>query len=102
MIRRPPRSTLSSSSAASDVYKRQLLDIHGIFPLTRHDIVVVGKFGANEKRDNLRITRRKQTLVFGNNTMNVTRWLERFENLCRNNCPQRFTLEVELNISEAP
>ena len=26
MIRRPPRSTLSSSSAASDVYKRQLFD----------------------------------------------------------------------------
>src|SRR5674536_306917 len=26
MIRRPPRSTLSSSSAASDVYKRQGLD----------------------------------------------------------------------------
>src|SRR5664279_1100979 len=26
MIRRPPRSTLSSSSAASDVYKRQYLD----------------------------------------------------------------------------
>src|SRR5664279_6222767 len=25
MIRRPPRSTLSSSSAASDVYKRQLM-----------------------------------------------------------------------------
>src|SRR5665648_875280 len=25
MIRRPPRSTLSSSSAASDVYKRQIL-----------------------------------------------------------------------------
>src|SRR5665648_707532 len=30
MIRRPPRSTLSSSSAASDVYKRQVL-IQGIF-----------------------------------------------------------------------
>src|SRR5664280_3819637 len=33
MIRRPPRSTLSSSSAASDVYKRQLdgLDLlHGL------------------------------------------------------------------------
>src|SRR5664280_1031145 len=30
MIRRPPRSTLSSSSAASDVYKRQLQDgAHG-------------------------------------------------------------------------
>eukprot|EP00658_Telonema_sp_P-2_P040020 TRINITY_DN28633_c0_g1_i1.p1 TRINITY_DN28633_c0_g1~~TRINITY_DN28633_c0_g1_i1.p1 ORF type:complete len:242 (+),score=77.00 TRINITY_DN28633_c0_g1_i1:89-814(+) len=27
MIRRPPRSTLSSSSAASDVYKRQLQDL---------------------------------------------------------------------------
>eukprot|EP00658_Telonema_sp_P-2_P060158 TRINITY_DN49156_c0_g1_i1.p1 TRINITY_DN49156_c0_g1~~TRINITY_DN49156_c0_g1_i1.p1 ORF type:complete len:102 (-),score=11.43 TRINITY_DN49156_c0_g1_i1:291-596(-) len=27
MIRRPPRSTLSSSSAASDVYKRQLLSL---------------------------------------------------------------------------
>src|SRR5664279_568794 len=26
MIRRPPRSTLSSSSAASDVYKRQVYD----------------------------------------------------------------------------
>src|SRR5664280_849274 len=28
MIRRPPRSTLSSSSAASDVYKRQALELH--------------------------------------------------------------------------
>ena len=27
MIRRPPRSTLDRSSAASDVYKRQILDI---------------------------------------------------------------------------
>src|SRR5664279_4503280 len=27
MIRRPPRSTLSSSSAASDVYKRQFEDL---------------------------------------------------------------------------
>src|SRR5674536_57514 len=26
MIRRPPRSTLSSSSAASDVYKRQVIE----------------------------------------------------------------------------
>src|SRR5664279_2432253 len=30
MIRRPPRSTLSSSSAASDVYKRQISD--GVLP----------------------------------------------------------------------
>src|SRR5664279_6576462 len=32
MIRRPPRSTLSSSSAASDVYKRQVL---GLYYLTK-------------------------------------------------------------------
>src|SRR5665648_465395 len=31
MIRRPPRSTLSSSSAASDVYKRQALGRSDIF-----------------------------------------------------------------------
>src|SRR5674536_34027 len=30
MIRRPPRSTLSSSSAASDVYKRQMIDRQNI------------------------------------------------------------------------
>src|SRR5678816_3698418 len=30
MIRRPPRSTLDRSSAASDVYKRQFLDTYGM------------------------------------------------------------------------
>src|SRR5665648_937875 len=35
MIRRPPRSTLSSSSAASDVYKRQIvLTVLGFVALT--------------------------------------------------------------------
>src|SRR5450756_2825116 len=29
MIRRPPRSTQSRSSAASDVYKRQMIDLDG-------------------------------------------------------------------------
>src|SRR5664280_3808268 len=29
MLRRPPRSTLSSSSAASDVYKRQAVELEG-------------------------------------------------------------------------
>src|SRR5674536_180082 len=35
MIRRPPRSTLSSSSAASDVYKRQVIEwaLHGYSPV---------------------------------------------------------------------
>ena len=55
MIRRPPRSTLDRSSAASDVYKRQLLfrfgpveqgqvrgagdlrDCHGLFPADRRE-----------------------------------------------------------------
>eukprot|EP00658_Telonema_sp_P-2_P059272 TRINITY_DN48088_c0_g1_i1.p1 TRINITY_DN48088_c0_g1~~TRINITY_DN48088_c0_g1_i1.p1 ORF type:complete len:156 (-),score=39.53 TRINITY_DN48088_c0_g1_i1:13-480(-) len=37
MIRRPPRSTLSSSSAASDVYKRQLtnMSMAGLVPHPR-------------------------------------------------------------------
>src|SRR5664280_2618651 len=34
MIRRPPRSTLSSSSAASDVYKRQGISVEIIDPRT--------------------------------------------------------------------
>src|SRR5450756_63317 len=36
MIRRPPRSTQSRSSAASDVYKRQGLDISPISALIRY------------------------------------------------------------------
>eukprot|EP00658_Telonema_sp_P-2_P017185 TRINITY_DN16649_c0_g1_i2.p1 TRINITY_DN16649_c0_g1~~TRINITY_DN16649_c0_g1_i2.p1 ORF type:complete len:144 (+),score=30.91 TRINITY_DN16649_c0_g1_i2:96-527(+) len=36
MIRRPPRSTLSSSSAASDVYKRQVKDDPRILYLSLH------------------------------------------------------------------
>ena len=34
MIRRPPRSTLDRSSAASDVYKRQTLDASAKFYIT--------------------------------------------------------------------
>eukprot|EP00831_Metopus_contortus_P032935 TRINITY_DN26495_c0_g1_i1.p2 TRINITY_DN26495_c0_g1~~TRINITY_DN26495_c0_g1_i1.p2 ORF type:complete len:125 (+),score=22.77 TRINITY_DN26495_c0_g1_i1:75-449(+) len=34
MIRRPPRSTQGVSSAASDVYKRQ---VHGVFIFTRNE-----------------------------------------------------------------
>eukprot|EP00656_Telonema_subtile_P022007 TRINITY_DN2304_c0_g1_i3.p1 TRINITY_DN2304_c0_g1~~TRINITY_DN2304_c0_g1_i3.p1 ORF type:complete len:115 (+),score=23.62 TRINITY_DN2304_c0_g1_i3:95-439(+) len=44
MIRRPPRSTLSSSSAASDVYKRQ--EIHrpppGVWNDKRNTFAVLG------------------------------------------------------------
>ena len=35
MIRRPPRSTLDRSSAASDVYKRQAIDTLFMDPLTQ-------------------------------------------------------------------
>ena len=37
MIRRPPRSTLDRSSAASDVYKRQVKDLAKGVKLTDHD-----------------------------------------------------------------
>eukprot|EP00656_Telonema_subtile_P036624 TRINITY_DN4064_c0_g1_i1.p1 TRINITY_DN4064_c0_g1~~TRINITY_DN4064_c0_g1_i1.p1 ORF type:complete len:316 (+),score=68.33 TRINITY_DN4064_c0_g1_i1:43-990(+) len=37
MVRRPPRSTLSSSSAASDVYKRQTTLSTGMEPLREHE-----------------------------------------------------------------
>ena len=49
MIRRPPRSTLDRSSAASDVYKRQMLtlgfDIGGTFikAVALRDLEVVGR-----------------------------------------------------------
>src|SRR5664280_3929742 len=41
MIRRPPRSTLSSSSAASDVYKRQFLTRpYNSFRITSHQDLI--------------------------------------------------------------
>src|SRR5665648_679156 len=58
MIRRPPRSTLSSSSAASDVYKRQGYDFrrkHGLF----NQLVQVGR------KKNARSPTRKYKAIFG-------------------------------------
>src|SRR5664279_6002162 len=57
MIRRPPRSTLSSSSAASDVYKRQRLDDPGDgqvervggFPSLEEDVGILGR-AAHDRR----------------------------------------------------
>eukprot|EP00826_Nyctotherus_ovalis_P018586 TRINITY_DN15579_c0_g1_i2.p1 TRINITY_DN15579_c0_g1~~TRINITY_DN15579_c0_g1_i2.p1 ORF type:complete len:114 (-),score=19.12 TRINITY_DN15579_c0_g1_i2:209-529(-) len=40
MIRRPPRSTLSSSSAASDVYKRQQMKIDTANPVSNISLIV--------------------------------------------------------------
>src|SRR5664279_6492290 len=68
MIRRPPRSTLSSSSAASDVYKRQLfyrLNVFTIFmpPLRdrRPDIPLladhfVEKYATRHRKDVRRVS----------------------------------------------
>src|SRR5450756_3185645 len=46
MIRRPPRSTQSRSSAASDVYKRQIIRLHKSlakkFPAARSRTVAAG------------------------------------------------------------
>src|SRR5664279_6312871 len=43
MIRRPPRSTLSSSSAASDVYKRQLIEFATtVMTMNSGDLIACG------------------------------------------------------------
>src|SRR5664279_6521521 len=46
MIRRPPRSTLSSSSAASDVYKRQILFRETMAPNLRVQAIIKGSSGS--------------------------------------------------------
>src|SRR5678809_915626 len=52
MIRRPPRSTLDRSSAASDVYKRQNL----ILPGGRVDLVKVFDFGIAQREGKTQLT----------------------------------------------
>ena len=53
MIRRPPRSTLDRSSAASDVYKRQIHDFEVAFHgRTSEDVGAVletGEFGMSRE-----------------------------------------------------
>src|SRR5665648_236440 len=46
MIRRPPRSTLSSSSAASDVYKRQISGSSAAMPDAGSILIPILIFGA--------------------------------------------------------
>ena len=45
MIRRPPRSTQSRSSAASDVYKRQGATVLGVFGLLGLTLAAIGIYG---------------------------------------------------------
>src|SRR5450756_718896 len=49
MIRRPPRSTQSRSSAASDVYKRQRADRHWGNPNGRGDLGVSHTVGGHQQ-----------------------------------------------------
>ena len=55
MIRRPPRSTLDRSSAASDVYKRQMLDqlILGLDQEKKKDLLLISWLVAENERDAL-------------------------------------------------
>ena len=55
MIRRPPRSTLDRSSAASDVYKRQVPDL--AFLVTGHIGVVAGEpaLGVTQQHDRVHL-----------------------------------------------
>src|SRR5665648_296679 len=52
MIRRPPRSTLSSSSAASDVYKRQLVTLIDVM-LLGHWLEMRSVMGASRALEEL-------------------------------------------------
>ena len=53
MIRRPPRSTLDRSSAASDVYKRQVFSwIDLVFPIAGTGLVIL-VFAFAAKKANL-------------------------------------------------
>eukprot|EP00658_Telonema_sp_P-2_P050434 TRINITY_DN38471_c0_g1_i1.p1 TRINITY_DN38471_c0_g1~~TRINITY_DN38471_c0_g1_i1.p1 ORF type:complete len:276 (+),score=77.73 TRINITY_DN38471_c0_g1_i1:142-969(+) len=55
MIRRPPRSTLSSSSAASDVYKRQAQECRDIISVVRQKLLERGENGFRGLTRTLRI-----------------------------------------------
>src|SRR5664280_39383 len=77
MIRRPPRSTLSSSSAASDVYKRQITNTVGS-PSTTFGLLTVNKGTSQATTLNCNIGGTLNTpvdnwLTLQNGTFNFTR-----------------------------
>src|SRR5678815_3415891 len=74
MIRRPPRSTLDRSSAASDVYKRQLQDHaihqtidvhmeHTIIALFKDGDRVSGALGYDRERGRFRLFKSKAVVL---------------------------------------
>eukprot|EP00826_Nyctotherus_ovalis_P014951 TRINITY_DN1420_c0_g1_i5.p1 TRINITY_DN1420_c0_g1~~TRINITY_DN1420_c0_g1_i5.p1 ORF type:complete len:130 (+),score=26.79 TRINITY_DN1420_c0_g1_i5:25-390(+) len=93
MIRRPPRSTLSSSSAASDVYKRQVSTqstwarlAFSIATITKPDILIVdeilsvGDFLFQEKCEK----RIKELMDGGTTVIIVSHSIDQIERLCKN------------------
>src|SRR5664280_3849335 len=66
MIRRPPRSTLSSSSAASDVYKRQAQ-----WRIERSGEGIIGFITSNTYLDGLTHRRKRECLLTAFNEIYV-------------------------------
>src|SRR5664279_5054155 len=62
MIRRPPRSTLSASSAASDVYKRQVL-AHELTHALQDQAVDLEKWGMAGEKDDLPLPDQQEQVV---------------------------------------
>eukprot|EP00656_Telonema_subtile_P014762 TRINITY_DN17635_c0_g1_i1.p1 TRINITY_DN17635_c0_g1~~TRINITY_DN17635_c0_g1_i1.p1 ORF type:complete len:101 (+),score=31.17 TRINITY_DN17635_c0_g1_i1:99-401(+) len=66
MIRHPPRSTLSSSSAASDVYKRQCLEQAPGVQVVDQPAECKYPMPMNASgKDDVEVGRLRQSLVFG-------------------------------------
>src|SRR5664279_6161438 len=76
MTRRPPRSTLSSSSAASDVYKRQ-----DDIPVTNPNIFSFGKPGRGKSATTKAFCLRM--MDFGYRTLILGDPKDEYEMLCR-------------------
>ena len=68
MIRRPPRSTQSRSSAASDVYKRQALE-DSIDRLQKKDTVIITRY--KEKIDSVYVYNYYDYVVFYDTLLNT-------------------------------
>src|SRR5665648_533420 len=78
MIRRPPRSTLSSSSAASDVYKRQILNI---FKFVRPSVRLLYRqtdgrtYTLNSVNTIKTVVNERSYNTFGISLVKTTKWL---------------------------
>ena len=72
MIRRPPRSTLDRSSAASDVYKRQIVGIVGTY---KGYTATNGTEGVGKAATTAVVVSSLMILIFDMVLVKVTLWL---------------------------